>query len=72
MSISNPTPSILIDKTDGNPSDFDGSVGNDRQEIQSGQNAIFKIRVTNNGSQESLQNIALNDTRAPACATQAG
>jgi len=60
-------PSILIDKTDANPNlDQDNTVGNDIQKLNEGDEAIFKIRVTNNGP-ESLDSIVLTDIQAPNC-----
>ena len=63
----NPTPRIDIDKRDANSADLDGSIGNDTQTVTSGTAAVFKIRVTNNGT-EDLRNIVLSDTMAPNCA----
>ena len=62
-----PTPKINIDKRDANPNDLDGNIGNDTQTVTSGTPAIFKIRVTNNGT-EDLKNIVLSDAAAPSCA----
>lgn len=62
------TPSIKIDKLDANTDlDQDGAIGNDSQKISKGQKAVFKIRVTNDGT-ENLDTIVLTDTRAPNCA----
>ena len=61
------TPQILIDKRDANSADIDTVVGNDTQTVVSGNAAIFKIRVTNNGT-EDLKNLVLSDTIAPNCA----
>jgi uncharacterized repeat protein (TIGR01451 family) len=63
----NPTPQIDIDKRDANNADLDGSIGNDTQTVTSGTAAVFKIRVTNNGT-EDLRNIVLSDAVAPSCA----
>ena len=60
-------PNITIDKRDANQSDSDGIVGNDIQTVSSGAKAVFKIKVTNNGT-EDLKNISLSDTIAPNCA----
>lgn len=68
VTISNPTPSIVVDKKDANASDLDGSVGNDTQTIYSGNAAIFKITVKNNG-QEALKNVNLVDPIETACAS---
>ncbi len=61
------TPLITIDKRDNNPSDLDSTTGNDTQTVNTGSDAVFKIRVTNNGT-EDLKNITLNDSVAPNCA----
>lgn len=60
-------PNVTIDKRDANPNDSDGTVGNDTQTVSSGAKAIFKIKVTNNGT-EDLKSISLSDTVAPNCA----
>jgi hypothetical protein len=51
-------PAIAIDKTDANALDQDGSTGNDTQTVNSGEKAVFKITVTNTGT-EKLRNIVL-------------
>lgn len=61
------TPNITIDKRDDNSADTDGAIGNDTQTVVSGATAVFKIRVTNNGT-EDLKNLELTDTIAPNCA----
>lgn len=71
ISITNPNPSIVIDKRDANVFDQDGNVGNDTQTVFTGEEATFRIRVTNNGG-EALENIILTDAVAPLCATRAG
>ncbi len=63
----NPQPQIDIDKRDANSADLDGSIGNDTQTVTSGTAAVFKIRVTNNGT-EDLRNLVLSDAVAPSCA----
>ncbi len=60
------TPQILINKSDINTADIDGSLGNDTQTVNQGSRAVFRIRVTNNGT-EDLKNIVLTDTVAPNC-----
>lgn len=61
------TPQVHIDKRDANPADLDGVFGgNDSQTVYSGNAAVFKIRVTNTGT-EDLKNIVLSDTMAPNC-----
>ncbi|MFA5917857.1 MAG: hypothetical protein WC850_06515 [Candidatus Gracilibacteria bacterium] len=60
------SPSIQIDKTDANPADLDGIVGNDTQRVNVGTQAVFRIRGTNNFT-ESLRNIVFTDTVAPNC-----
>lgn len=61
------TPQILIDKRDANPADLDGIIGgNDSQTVSTGNAAVFKIRVTNTGT-EDLKNIVLSDSIAPNC-----
>jgi len=62
-----PSPAITIDKTDANSADIDGNIGNDTQTVNVGNGAVFKIRVTNTGT-EALKNIVLSDTLAPNCA----
>lgn len=62
-----PAPSIKIDKTDANPADKDGSTGNDTQTVDKAIKAVFKIRVTNSGT-ENLDTIVLTDAIAPNCA----
>jgi len=61
------TPSINIVKTDANPLDQDGIVGNDSQLINSGDSSEFQITVTNDGT-EDLRNIVVSDALAPQCA----
>ena len=59
---------ISIVKTDANTADLDGNVGgNDRQTVSEGAEAVFKITVTNTGS-DDLNNIVLTDAVAPNCA----
>ena len=61
-------PNVDIDKTDENPIfDQDGSVGNDTQTVGVGEKAVFRIRVTNNGT-EDLKDIVLTDAIEPNCA----
>ncbi len=61
------TPQVLIDKRDANPADLDGIIGNnDSQTVYSGNIAVFKIRVTNTGT-EDLKNLVLSDSIAPNC-----
>lgn len=55
----------MVDKTDANPDDQNSS--NDIQKVNQGDRAVFKIRVTNDGT-ENLRNITLTDVRAPNCA----
>jgi len=48
--------------------DLDGNVwGNDRQTVEPGERAVFRIRVTNTGT-DDLNNIVLTDDIAPNCA----
>jgi uncharacterized repeat protein (TIGR01451 family) len=54
-----PTPKILVDKTDNNPSDLDGWVS-DTQEVNFTDKAVFKITITNNGT-EDLKDVYLID-----------
>jgi uncharacterized repeat protein (TIGR01451 family) len=62
------TPAVYITKTDANNADLDGNIGgNDSQTVYAGNAAIFRIRVTNTGT-EDLKNITLTDTIAPSCA----
>ncbi len=65
--VTNPTPSIRIDKVDANPSDIDTNIGNDTQTVLQGNKAVFKIRVTNVGN-ESLKELQVIDALAPTCA----
>lgn len=67
VEVTAPTPSIQIVKTDLNTADKDGTVENDTQTVVKWSDAIFKITVTNNGT-EDLKNIVLTDTIAPNCA----
>jgi len=61
------TPAVLITKTDANNADLDGNIGgNDSQTVLTGNNAVFRIRVTNTGT-EDLKNINLTDSIAPSC-----
>lgn len=71
VNITNPGANIVIDKRDGNVFDFDDNVGNDTQTVYSTEEAVFTIRVTNNGD-DRLEDIRLTDGRAPACATPVG
>ena len=59
-------PSISIDKTDANPIDFDTIIWNDTQTIASGWLAIFKITLTNNGT-DDLRNLVVTDGFGPKC-----
>lgn len=65
--VSAPVPSVTIDKRDANDADADTVKGNDTQTVITGAEAVFKIRVTNNGT-EDLKDIVIKDTRAPNCA----
>ena len=60
------TPSIAIDKIDANDGDRDGNTGNDTQTINRGNDAVFTITVTNNGT-EDLENVVVEDELALAC-----
>lgn len=61
------TPAVLITKTDANNADLDGNIGgNDSQTVYTGNSAVFRIRVTNTGT-EDLKNINLTDSIAPSC-----
>ena len=67
ITIVNTAPSITIDKVDNNAAnDEDGSVGNDTQTIDRGDDAIFTITVTNNGS-EDLDTVVVTDSQVAAC-----
>ena len=60
-------PSIVIDKTDGNPLDIDGILWtNDSQLIWSGSLSVFKITVTNNGT-DDLTNLVITDAMSVKC-----
>ena len=61
------SPAIQLVKSDANPADLDGNVGNDTQTVNTGSGAIFRITVTNTGT-EGLTNIVLTDPVAPNCA----
>ena len=72
VTVDNPlVPSIIVDKRDQNIFDIDGTVGDDTQTVNTGEEAVFKIRVRNNG-QETLKDIVLIDAQAKACATKNG
>jgi uncharacterized repeat protein (TIGR01451 family) len=62
------TPAISIDKRDANPlpNDKDGVVGNDTQTVAQWTKAVFKITVTNTGT-EPLRQIVLTDPVEPKC-----
>gem|GEM_PF-2906152 len=60
-------PSIKVDKLDANTLDQDGSIGDDSQTLNVGDKAVFKIRVTNDGT-EDLKDIVLTDAIGPNCA----
>ncbi len=62
-----PVPSISIDKRDANLADIDWNIWNDTQKVNSGQKAVFRIKVTNSWV-EDLNQIVLLDAIAPACA----
>ena len=62
------SPSVQIVKTDSNPAlDLDTVVWNDTQTVNSGTKAVFKIRVTNDGT-EPLKNLVVTDAVGPNCA----
>jgi cysteine-rich repeat protein len=63
----NPTPQIDIDKRDANNADLDGSIGNDTQTVTSGTAAVFKIRVTNNGTEDLRNIVPLWRSRTELC-----
>lgn len=71
VSVTNPVPSILVDKKDANVFDLDKNVGNDTQTVYKGSGATFEITVRNNGA-EALKNITLSDPQETSCATKAG
>jgi uncharacterized repeat protein (TIGR01451 family) len=68
VTVNSTTPSITIDKRDANPlpTDKDGVVGNDTQTLVQGTAALFKITVTNNGT-EPLRQIVLTDAVELKC-----
>ena len=64
-------PSINVLKFSANPNDQDGNtddsnITNDFQRIDSGDDAVFAIVVTNDGN-EDLTNVVLTDPEAPSC-----
>jgi len=59
-------PSIVVDKRDQNVSDLDGTVWNDTQTVNQGENSVFQITVANNGP-EALRNVTLNDPMEASC-----
>jgi uncharacterized membrane protein len=59
-------PNISIDKRDANTADLDTIIGNDTQTVLTSNQAVFKIKVTNTGT-EDLTNIKLEDARAVNC-----
>ncbi len=61
------SPSIQIDKIDANPADLDWIIWNDTQTVNVSSGAVFRIRVTNNFT-EDLTNLVLTDAVAPNCA----
>lgn len=65
--VTSPSPSIRVDKLDGNWADLDANRGNDTQTVVQWSDAAFDITITNIGT-EGLKNITLLDSRAPACA----
>lgn len=60
-----PTPQIRVDKTDENPNDLDANE-DDSQTVNFGDAAVFKITVTNTGT-EDLKQVTLDDPRAASC-----
>jgi len=69
VNITNPEASITVDKRDANVFDLDTNDGNDTQTVRTWEEAIFKIRVTNNG-EEALKEIKLTDNVERSCATK--
>ena len=70
VTVTNPVvPSIIVDKTDNNIFEIGGSLGDDTQTVNLWEDAVFKIRVTNNGW-ETLENITLSDPVEVSCATK--
>ncbi len=68
VTVNPPGPSIDIDKRDANAADRDGIIGtNDSQTVGTGEKAVFKITVTNNGP-EALNTLVLTDPVEPQCA----
>jgi len=60
-------PNVSIDKTDGNPLDLDWIIGaNDSQLIGSWSLSVFKITVTNNGT-DDLTNLVITDAMSAKC-----
>lgn len=70
--IPTPVPEITIDKRDANTLaiDTDGAIGNDSQTVNLGEDARFRIMVTNTGT-DDLTDVVLTDAQAAACATNA-
>ena len=62
----NAEPAISIDKRDANDADLDDEIF-DTQTVAPNGDAIFKIKVTNTGT-EDLKNIVITDVLAPNCA----
>lgn len=61
------TPSIKLDKIDANIIwEKDWTVGNDTQTVLKNTDAVFKIKVTNNGT-EDLKEVNITDAIAPNC-----
>ncbi len=69
--ITDPQPSIIVDKRDANVFDLDGNVGNDTQSVYKWEKAVFQITVRNNGA-ETLKSIKLIDAVETSCGTKAG
>lgn len=61
------SPDIEIVKTDENAADQDGAQNNDTQTIVEGNEAVFRITVTNNGG-EALETVIVTDAESPSCA----
>ncbi len=65
-------PSISIVKQSANTADLDGNkaddpINNDTQTIVSGEDAVFKITVENNGDTDILATLKIEDTYSSSC-----
>ncbi len=60
--INSTKPEIAVDKKDANAQDLDNVVWNDTQTIATWDDAIFKITITNNGSEPLMNLLSVQDS----------